>query len=211
MTTHLVVDFGMHKGKRVVDLPSSYCDWLVMNVPEKPIFDWHIKAKFVLATLERIKTEEVMPKTDPKIAIDTPPVLEVNSKARYNRLRDELDQIHLIKSGNWRKRVKELYNAIEEEEDRMAEAMESNLSSLEWMNDVLRATGHPAEDNLSKARHALKTKVHINIFELEAGNYHMAFKDFDEFVNDMMKNRRFFKLGRAKANSQLRLFLRQIC
>lgn len=33
---HVVLDFGMHKGKKIMDLPVEYIDWMMKNIRNKP-------------------------------------------------------------------------------------------------------------------------------------------------------------------------------
>jgi hypothetical protein len=90
----------------------------------------------------------------------------------------------------------------------VAQRAETMLNRLDMLNARLVQLGLPAETSVTKARAALK-KLHINIFDLVAGN-NRKFRSVQALRAFTIKNKMFFPLQQAKADGQLRPFLRKI-
>jgi uncharacterized protein (DUF3820 family) len=73
---HMVIDFGKHKGKRIVDVPSEYIDWVLANVRNNPIIDVlrRIRSrKGITKLIERIQTPAYIPEMV-EISAKFPPI-----------------------------------------------------------------------------------------------------------------------------------------
>ncbi len=223
------IEFGKYRGMYVKNLPRGYYDWLVMNVPktEEMTENWHSKAAEAIVIFEKIHRLAPTRHLKTLISVNTADTTSMKNMKKTVKATDT-DGIatttqtkrpvydvltsllmYAIREKNYNEIIK-LRAALDGECERIAESMEANLDNLEWLNKVLEATGHPIEDTTNKAREVLKTKVHINIYDLEAGNYNKAFKNFNDFVNDMMVRRRFYNLNKAKESPLLKIFLRKI-
>jgi hypothetical protein len=190
------INFGKYRGLDVKDIPLDYYRWLLLNVPQTTEYEWQDKAIDVIIAYEKI--HNITP-TRTKIVYD--------KKSTYDVLSGLLRYAILGKN---KKDIVEIQERIDKECERIAESMEANLDNLEWLNKVLEKTGNQMRDTLEEARETLKTKVFINIYDLEAGHYERAFRNHREFVNDMLIKRRFYDLRKAKDSPLLKLFLKKI-
>ena len=63
--------------------------------------------------------------------------------------------------------IKNIFN----ERERIGNNMETKLNNLLWLNDRLIQFGEEPQSSKTKALNLLKTKVFINIYDLEAEKY----------------------------------------
>jgi len=95
------------------------------------------------------------------------------------------------------------------EDEAMAARLEGKLENLEALNSWLRKLGRKEEDSPAAARMALK-RVHINLYDLEAGRFKRIFTNVDDLAEYSRENHLIFPKDAAKADGLLRLFLRPL-
>ena len=102
-----------------------------------------------------------------------------------------------------------IYNIVCEIET-IGNNMEKKLNDLLWLNDRLIQFGEEPQSSKTKALNLLKTKVFINIYDLEAEKYEKR-TNIQDLIKDLRKNpERCFPLWIAKENITLRYFLTEI-
>ena len=111
---------------------------------------------------------------------------------------------------NHEKIISDLKQKIDEERDRVGQAMERNLGDLNWLNNVLEKCGLPTETTAAKARASIKKNIIINIYDLEREDFGARFPTFGAFLNDIHSRKRYFPLKKAKSNGHLKLFLKVV-
>ena len=96
---------------------------------------------------------------------------------------------------------------IEKERQRIADNLEKNLVNHKWLNKMLIKFGEKPQSSYKKALNELKTKVYINIYDLEGELYNKktTFKKLNQDLKDN-PSRRFPKIY-AKNNPTLKCFL----
>ena len=85
--------------------------------------------------------------------------------------------------------------------------MENKLNDLLWLNDRLIQFGEETQSSKTKALKLLKTKIFINIYDLEAEKYERKTTK-EELRKELREKRdRRFPLCSVKKNQTLRCFL----
>ena len=88
--------------------------------------------------------------------------------------------------------------------------MEKKLNNLLWLNDRLKQFGEKPQSSKTKALNLLKTKVFINIYDLEAEKYERRTTK-QKIKEELRENPdRRFPLRNAKENITLRCFLMKL-
>jgi hypothetical protein len=93
------------------------------------------------------------------------------------------------------------------ERERIGNNMENKLNNLLYLNDILIIFGEEPQLTKTKALNLLKSKVFINIYNLEAGQYEC--RTTKQSLKKELKNKpeRRFPLNIAKNNITLKCFL----
>ena len=93
------------------------------------------------------------------------------------------------------------------ERKKISNNMENKLNNLLWLNDRLIQFGEEPQTTKSKALKLLKTKVFINIYDLEAEKYERRTTK-QSLKKELRKNKdKRFPLCSAKENNTLKCFL----
>ena len=93
------------------------------------------------------------------------------------------------------------------EREKICNNMEKKLNDLLWLNDRLIQFGEEPQSSKTKALKLLKTKVFINIYDLEAEKYERR-PTKELLIKELRKKPdRRFPLCSAKENTTLRCFL----
>ena len=102
--------------------------------------------------------------------------------------------------------IQTLIKNIVSERESISNNMENKLNSLLWLNERLIQFGENTQSSKKKALKILKTKVFINIYDLEAEKYAGTTK---ELLRKELRKKcdRRFPLCMAKENKTLKLFL----
>jgi hypothetical protein len=108
----------------------------------------------------------------------------------------------------WEDRDKHMRNDHTQGKAAKAKAVTESLSSLEKMNEWLKALGKEPQASKNKARAELRT-VNINLFDLENGNFDKVFDSVSALRKYTRKHRLFFPKQAAKA-SEAKAFLRKM-
>jgi len=99
--------------------------------------------------------------------------------------------------------IHSLIENIVAERETIGNNMENKLNDLLWLNDRLIQFGEETQSSKTKALKLLKTKIFINIYDLEAEKYER--KTTKEELRE--KRDRRFPLCSVKKNQTLRCFL----
>ena len=93
------------------------------------------------------------------------------------------------------------------ERERIGNNMENKLNNLLWLNDILIIFGEEPQSTKTKALKLLKSKVFINIYDLEAERYNCRITK--QLLKKELRNKpaRRFPLNIAKNNITLKCFL----
>jgi hypothetical protein len=93
------------------------------------------------------------------------------------------------------------------ERERIGNNMENKLNNLLWLNDILIIFGEEPQPTTTKALKLLKSKVFINIYDLEAGKY--TSRTTKQLLKKELRNKpaRRFPLNIVKNNITLKCFL----
>ncbi len=93
------------------------------------------------------------------------------------------------------------------ERERIGNNMENKLNNLLWLNDILIIFGEEPQLTKTKAQKLLKSKVFINIYDLEAERYNCRITK--QLLKKQLRNKpaRRFPLNIAKNNITLKCFL----
>jgi len=103
--------------------------------------------------------------------------------------------------------IQSLIENIVSERETIANNMEKKLNDLLWLNDRLIQFGEEPQSSKTKALNLLKTKVFINIYDLEAEKYERR-TTIQLLRKELRKHKeRRFLLHSAKENITLRCFL----
>lgn len=103
--------------------------------------------------------------------------------------------------------IKNLIENIVTERETIGNNIENKLNNLLWLNDRLIQFGEEPQSTKTKALHLLKTKVFINIYDLDAEKYERR-TTMQLLKKELrIKRDRRFPLCSAKANQTLRCFL----
>ena len=104
------------------------------------------------------------------------------------------------------KRKKQSLNQMEKKEE-IGNNMENKLNNLLWLNERLKQFGEEPQSSKTKALNLLKTKVFINIYDLEAEKYER--RTTKEKLNQelIVNPKRRFPLHIAKGKKNLSIFL----
>jgi len=103
--------------------------------------------------------------------------------------------------------IQTLIENIVAEREKIGNNMENKLNNLLWLNDRLIQFGEEPQSSKTKALKLLKTKVFINIYDLEAEKYERR-TTIQLLKKELRKKRgRRFPLCSAKKNKTLRCFL----
>ena len=81
--------------------------------------------------------------------------------------------------------------------DNTLQSVEAKLSNLEMLNQLLSQLGLEPQPSKSKAKESL-SKVFINIFDFDAGNYHLIHNNLNDLTKYTKKNRLLFPREAAK-------------
>lgn len=103
--------------------------------------------------------------------------------------------------------IQTLIENIVAERKRIGNNMENKLNNLLWLNDRLIQFGEEPQSSKTKALKLLKTKVFINIYDLEAENYEKRTTKKKLKIELKENPDRRFPLDNAKENITLRSFL----
>ena len=105
------------------------------------------------------------------------------------------------------KTICSLIENIEIERDRIGNNMENKLNNLLWLNDILIIFGEEPQLTKTKALKILKSKVFINIYDLEAERYNCRITK--QLLRKELRNKpaRRFPLNIVKNNITLKCFL----
>lgn len=100
-----------------------------------------------------------------------------------------------------------LIDNIVSEREKISNNLETKLNNLLWLNEILIQFGEEPQSSKTKALHVLKTKVFINIYDLEAEKYERI--TTKQLLKKELRKRcdRRFPLCGAKENITLRCFL----
>ena len=103
--------------------------------------------------------------------------------------------------------IQTLIKNIVSERETIGNNMENKLNNLLWLNDRLIQFGEEPQSTKTKALHLLKTKVFINIYDLDTEKYErMTTKQL--LKKELRKKRdKRFPLCDTKENKMLRCFL----
>jgi hypothetical protein len=103
--------------------------------------------------------------------------------------------------------IRTLIANIVAEREAIGNNMENKLNNLFWLNDRLIQFGEEPQSSKTKALHLLKTKVFINIYDLEAEKYEN--RTTKQLLRKELRKKREtrFPLCNAKENKTLRCFL----
>lgn len=103
--------------------------------------------------------------------------------------------------------IQRLIENIVTERERIGNNMETKLNNLLWLNDRLIQFGEEPQSSKTKALDLLKTKVFINIYDLEAEKYEK--RTTKQLLKKELRKKcgRRFPLCNAKENITLRCFL----
>ena len=103
--------------------------------------------------------------------------------------------------------IQSLIKNIIDERKKISNNMENKLNNLLWLNDRLIQFGEEPQTTKSKALKLLKTKVFINIYDLEAEKYERRTTK-QSLKKELRKNKdKRFPLCSAKENNTLKCFL----
>ena len=103
--------------------------------------------------------------------------------------------------------IQTLIENIVDEREKIGNNMENKLNDLLWLNDRLIQFGEEPQPSKTKALNLLKTKVFINIYDLDAEKYESR-KTKQLLIKELRKNpARRFPLHCAKENQTLKCFL----
>jgi len=103
--------------------------------------------------------------------------------------------------------IQSLIENIVAEREKIGNNMENKLNNLLWLNDRLIQFGEEPQSSKTKALKLLKTKVFINIYDLEAEKYEKR-TTIQLLKKELRKKRdRRFPLCSAKENKTLTCFL----
>ena len=103
--------------------------------------------------------------------------------------------------------IQTLIENIVAEREKIGNNMENKLNNLLWLNDRLIQFGEEPQSSKTKALKLLKTKVFINIYDLEAEKYEKR-TTIQLLKKELRKKRdRRFPLCSAKKNKTLTCFL----
>ena len=93
------------------------------------------------------------------------------------------------------------------ERERIGNNMENKLNNLLWLNDILIIFGEEPQLTKTKSLKLLKSKVFINIYDLEAERYNCRITK--QLLKKELRNKpaRRFPLNIAKNNITLKCFL----
>jgi hypothetical protein len=106
--------------------------------------------------------------------------------------------------------IKPLIENIVTERETIGNNIENKLNNLLWLNDRLIQFGEEPQSTKTKALHLLKTKVFINIYDLDTEKYERR-TTIQLLKKELRKKRdRRFPLCSAKENKTLRCFLIKI-
>ena len=121
-----------------------------------------------------------------------------------NQKYDEINEINEINDDeSIQKLIKNIFN----EREKIGNNMKNKLNNLLWLNDRLIQFGEEPQSSKTKALDLLKTKVFINIYDLEAEKYER--RTTKELLQKELRKKcdRRFPLCSAKENITLRCFL----
>ena len=125
----------------------------------------------------------------------------------------EYDEIILMdknKEINFIINEKNLIENIIQERENIANNLEKKLINLIWLNEILVKFGEEKQSSSTKARKLLKSKVFINIYDLESEKYENN-KTKELLKKQLRKNPHMrFPLKCAKGSPTLKLFLIKI-
>ena len=103
--------------------------------------------------------------------------------------------------------IQTLIENIVTERETIGNNIENKLNNLLWLNDRLIQFGEEPQSTKTKALHLLKTKVFINIYDLDIEKYERR-TTIQLLKKELRKKRdRRFPLCSAKENKTLRCFL----
>ena len=103
--------------------------------------------------------------------------------------------------------IQPLIKNIVSERETIGNNMENKLNNLLWLNERLIQFGEEPHSSKTKALNVLKTKVFINIYDLEAEKYEGR-TTLELLKKELRKKRdKRFPLCSAKENKTLRCFL----
>jgi len=103
--------------------------------------------------------------------------------------------------------IKTLIENIVTERETIGNNIENKLNNLLWLNDRLIQFDEEPQSTKTKALHLLKTKVFINIYDLDTEKYERR-TTIQLLKKELRKKRdRRFPLCSAKENKTLRCFL----
>jgi DNA invertase Pin-like site-specific DNA recombinase len=99
-----------------------------------------------------------------------------------------------------------IYNIVSEQE-KIGSNLEKKLNDLIWLNETLIIFGEEPQPSKTKALKLLKTKVFINIYDLEAENYEK--RTTSELLRKQLKKHKSkrYPLKLAKEKPTLKCFL----
>ena len=103
--------------------------------------------------------------------------------------------------------IKSLIGDIETEQKKIGSNLEKKFNNPTWLNETLIHFGEEPQPSITKARKLLKTKVFINIYDLEAGVYEK--RTTRDLLEKELKKKpeRVYPLKFAKINPKLKSFL----
>jgi hypothetical protein len=103
--------------------------------------------------------------------------------------------------------IQKLIENIIDEREKIGNDMETKLNNLIWVNERLIQFGEKPQTSKTKALKLLKTKVFINIYDLEAENYEK--RTTKQLLKKVLRKKhdRRFPLCSAKKNDTLKCFL----
>jgi hypothetical protein len=105
------------------------------------------------------------------------------------------------------KTICSLIENIEIERDRIGNNMENKFNNLLWLNEIIIKFNEKPQPTKTKALKLIKSKIFINIYDLEAGKYEC--KTTKQSLKKELKNKpeRRFPLNNAKNYITLKCFL----
>lgn len=116
---------------------------------------------------------------------------------KYDEITEIIDDEH----------IQTLINDIVTERENIGNELEKKLNDLIWLNSRLIQFGEPPQESKTKALHLLRTKIFINIYDLEGGLYDKRTTKI-LLKKDLRKNpERRCPVNCAKENITLKCFL----
>ena len=103
--------------------------------------------------------------------------------------------------------IHDLIHDMINERERIGRNLEFKLNNLLWLNERLIQFGEEPQISKTKALHVLRTKVFINIYDLEADLYEKRTTRALLIKDLRKKSGRRFPLKNAKENTTLKCFL----